>query len=576
MATPLYVNPAAADDTGDGTTAVLAKKTIEAAYAAVDDGGSVYLLAGTYDTTTQGANWYLDFDNNKSVTIKPDPATAPTIDLATAGASNPATCLYFETLDAGKTVRVEGVSISPTTGSRFASCAAGFLGAAELVDCTITAGARNWSFTDTVAETKTREVLVSGCTITNSADGIIEAVVGCARVVVEDCTITNTGTGVSALYGCVRITGGTNQIALKRNTVTTTIPFTVIDTDSITGVCLIESNTIACQLNGSDGNAIRIRTDAAPSVEPHIQVIGNRITKTGTQGICYGVTCESTVGQLYVGYNEFTGFFAAVKATDIDNVNVDSNYFECGGHGVELNAGSGHRIVHNHCRPQDYDGATVGRAVLFQRSVKATSTSTTTFDGTTCTDAGATPWGATEAAVAAGMIAMVNSGTAWYAPLQWGRVVSINADTNVLTVDGWVTFDADMTAETPTNGHVCKIMSFPTGCTITDNVFDCGNASYGVNYDYIPIDPDCYCDRNLWRAGTVNIGLLASHLLESGSPTNLATLREAWAAISELHADNDANSQEFSYDSSRYIGTTRWWRMPGWTQRIHDRRMLRP
>jgi hypothetical protein len=66
-ATPLYVDPSATDDTGTGLIGD-PKKSIKDAYANVDDGGTVLLVAGTYDDATQ--IWEIR-TLEKSVTIEP-------------------------------------------------------------------------------------------------------------------------------------------------------------------------------------------------------------------------------------------------------------------------------------------------------------------------------------------------------------------------------------------------------------------------------------------------------------------------------------------------------------------------
>jgi hypothetical protein len=129
---------------------------------------------------------------------------------------------------------------------------------------------------------------------------------------------------------------------------------------------------------------------------------------------------------------------------------------------VRLNGSMYFQITHNHFIATDY-APNDGRCFLMNRSVVATSTTTTTFDATTCTDAGGTPWGAAEASVTAGLVAMVNSGTSWYAPLQWARVVSIDPDTNILTVDGWKEFDGTSKLIREVTGRPVTLMRPPFG-----------------------------------------------------------------------------------------------------------------
>ena len=158
----------------------------------------------------------------------------------------------------------------------------------------------------------------------------------------------------------------------------------------------------------------------------------------------------------------------------------------------------------------------------------------------------------------------------------WARVVSIDAETHILTTDGWKLWDATNAADTPDAGLVCKIVAFPMQCVYTDNVLDCGGSSFGFNFDFIPVDPLSYCDRNMYRAGTESLTNLASHLIAEYTGDHLSDLQAAWNAISPSYPLNDVHSQEITYATSRYIRATRWWRMPGWQGRINRRGLLLP
>ena len=602
-ATPLYVDPTAANDTGDGTTPATAKKTIEAAYSAVDDGGSVYLLGGTYDATTQGATWYLAIDNNKSVTIKPDPTTTPSINLLTNGATY---CLYYHTCSAGKTIRIEGVTITPQAGSRIGYFSTAFYGSAELVNCVLVGGTRNIICQASQAAPFTRTLLMDGCTYTTSNNQAI-APRAFNTCTVKNCTITSGSVSNASTDGVFVFYESNDTVVVKDNAITcavqsvcaftgtswtsfwidgNTIAFTPVDDtvecmyfrdDAIgsRGNIVISDNTIAV----ASGNATIIRvgleTDFASAVAyPAPVVIGNQMT-TSNLGYGTAISFGAGVSNGEVAFNDLTGFRYGIQLYGCFGACVDANYIEGGQTEIILQGGGNHRITHNHVIARDYGGATEpGRCFLGNRIVKATSTTTTAYAATTVTDTGGTPWGSAQASIVAGLVAMVNAGTEWYSPLQWARVVSING--NEVTVDGWQKWDGSGDAETPTNGNVCKIMQFPLSNVLTDNVFDGGRASYGFTFDFIPIDPLTYCDRNIYRAGTSTLTNLASHILVGGDPTNLAELQSAWAAISPSQPYNDAHSQEAFFDTSHDIGTTRWWRMPGWQMRVRQRGRMLP
>ena len=597
MATPLYVNPAAANDTGDGTTPALAKKTIDAAYNAVDDGGEVLLLAGTYDATTQGAGWLLSLDEDKGVAVKPDPDTAPAITLTTAGASRQ---IYFAAGAAGKTVRVEGVTIVPAAGTRIATMESTFYGAAEIVDCTLTCGALNFSF---VAGTATRSVLIDGCTITTSAESWILNANNLASLRFTDNTITSTSTSTSTTVGLIYTGGAVGTVEITGNTVTVPNIFFVTSTSTVFSSLLVADNTISWTPTANAqrliyttetlttagkvsviGNTISIAATAftplyaisignssaiaTAKAYNYPIVIGNRIAHA-TSGFNYGIAVSAGCVSPKILYNDLTGFSNSIYVNGCFDATIDSNYINGGQNGINLIGGGRHTVTHNHVLGNDYGGgAEVSRCAITTRLLKAQSTATTTFAATTVTDGGGSAWGGAQANIVAGLIAMVNSGTGWFEPLQWARVVSIDGDE--VTVDGWKDFDDSDAAQTPTNGHVCVILEFPLGCVITDNVFDATNGSFGINFDFIPDDPKVYCDRNLYHPGTSTLSNLASQRV--GVSHTLAELQAAWASQSVTHPENDANSQEISYLTQRYIDSTRWWKMPGWTSRIAGRR----
>lgn len=84
MATPVYVNPAVAGP-GTGTTGD-PYKSVDTAYTNVDAGGTVLLRPGTYDDTTQGAAWGVNFDIvDKDVTFESETTVVTLIPTAVNG-----------------------------------------------------------------------------------------------------------------------------------------------------------------------------------------------------------------------------------------------------------------------------------------------------------------------------------------------------------------------------------------------------------------------------------------------------------------------------------------------------------
>lgn len=583
MATPLYVNPAAADDTGDGTTPATAKKTIAAAYAAVDAGGSVYLLAGTYDDSTQGATWQVTFSAAKSCTIKPDPATAPTITLAPSNATRQ---VYFSQAGASYTHRLEGVTVTALSNSRPLESSSAMAGTIQAVDCTFTSGNKSSFFPSSGART----ILVDGCTFTCS-DYVLN-IGSAALCTVTGCTMTSTyASGVIRLAGgTVRntlVTGNTctcvgpfviavaagayTNLSICENDVDITpanssaVPVTIQDNTTISQLT-IEQNTITVRNSAYAVSTIQLgaATDPPATTMSGARVIGNYIATDDTNngnGIWVGEGFPDTLIQ----YNELHGLNFGVFIYG-DRAVIDSNYISCL-NPVVVYGGTQYRVAHNHLTSVNNGGS--GRCLVSGRDVKAASTTTTTYAATTVTDTGGTPWGGTQALVAAGMVAMVGPALE---PTHWGIVASITGDE--VTVASWHKFDATGTAETPTNGVACNVCMFPRNWVITDNLMNATEGDYTITYDYDPVDPQGYQDRNVYAIGSVAMSNLGVNL--GDAPATLATLQARWAALSDTNPSNDANSTVEAAVPSRYNTFVRWWQMPNWRPHGYHRGMLIP
>src|SRR5512146_290745 len=91
-----FVDPINGNDSHSGLTMANAYRTIRKAYLSVEDGGTVYLKAGTYDGSSQGPSWNLSISVSKNVTFEPENPTdwvtiltgaAPALDVDTNDAS---------------------------------------------------------------------------------------------------------------------------------------------------------------------------------------------------------------------------------------------------------------------------------------------------------------------------------------------------------------------------------------------------------------------------------------------------------------------------------------------------------
>ena len=411
-ATPLYVNPAAANDTGDGTAPATAKKTIDAAYTAVDDGGEVLLLAGTYDKDTQGdgTNWGLVLDTDKGCTIKPDSTTAPTITLSLYPSTN--FNINFTAGAAGKVMRFEGLTIVPGRGTRLATVGAAVNADLEFADCILPCGAMNVTFTANAAPPYVRDIRFIDCTITTTAEAFISpntvndvmfsgcdiattiqtfiATTNTASVTFEDNTVICTAASLQSYDAIIEVNTGTatTSVLARRNTVTTSIPFIYAKHSVLRELLVFEDNVVNCAFNATSQMAIHCISDAANATDVCTRIIGNKITNTDNDGTAYGIYLSRGLTSHCVMYNEIVGFSHAIVMFMATGSIVDSNYLEGGMHTLRLDGGSRIQVTHNHIISRDYAGQTVGRAILANRYIVATSTTTTTFDATTVDDAG--------------------------------------------------------------------------------------------------------------------------------------------------------------------------------------------
>lgn len=571
MATPIYVNPDSGNDTNLGTASSLAKKTIANAYSTCDSGGSVYLLDGTYDTVTQGAAWYLYFNKDKSITIKPDPLTKPSITLSCAPV---AASISIDAGAANTIHRLESVTIEPTAGSRILTSHATALGRLEIENCIFEASTRNCTF---VASTglHTKELLFKGNVFnSNNVSNIFSSIRSTKKLEISNNTF-NTGSANAGSNddAVISIDTECGDIRISNNIVDTRLVFTVAKTNSKWSTFVIENNNI----NWNPNDALRCIyfKDTSTGLRKNINVIGNKITIQNTTLACFGVSIglsESTAvsefpapfiidnvfkSEYHLGTAIFTGgnckhanirnneifnFARGIDSYSPNNFNIQSNYIDCFISCVILNGGVNCHVANNHfiSRSKNSDS----RTILFNRVVKSQSSTLTTFSTLTVTDGSTTKWGGNTSLLSTELIAMVNAGVSWYAPLQWGRVTSISSD-YVVTVDAWHKFDNTTDVETPTNGNVCKIMEFPKRYDMLDNILDGFHSNNTLTFDFIPIDPESFVDKNVYVSGLL-LTNLGSHLV-GGSPRSLESMKTKWQSLSVVFPYNDANSQEVTY-----------------------------
>lgn len=265
-ATPIYVDPDDGNDANNGTTVALAKKTVDAAMNAVDDGGTVKCIAGTYTDATQGASWELEFDSgvDKSVTFEPNSSTAITW---TFPAGTTRALEFYAGVGAGKTITFDTITLV-ITGSGYIRKLATNKHSIVFQDCTVDASASDFNyfiyaqaettqassitFTDCTVtapnflfgpEFDLNVVKFDGCTIT-APDGFVYldgAAVDLNTLIVKDCTITTTTADTRFIETGDFTTLG--SIVLKGNTVSSTWSF-IEWANPVTNRVLVEDNTI--------------------------------------------------------------------------------------------------------------------------------------------------------------------------------------------------------------------------------------------------------------------------------------------------------------------------------------------
>jgi uncharacterized repeat protein (TIGR01451 family) len=164
-ATPIYVDAARLDDSGDGTSWETAKKTIQAGINVVDSNGTINVAAGTYTIT--GA-----ITVDKGVTITGNTASPSSVVVTYSEASQNLDCFDMQAND----ITVQGISaVNGRYGFNFAT--------SDPTGCTI-----------------------SNCVIDQCYEGAINIDGGSGHTIsnntITSCLTSGTKSGVIYIYGC--------------------------------------------------------------------------------------------------------------------------------------------------------------------------------------------------------------------------------------------------------------------------------------------------------------------------------------------------------------------------------------
>ncbi len=126
-----YVDPDSGNDVNSGNTSVDAYKTVDKGWINVGDGDTVFLMPGTYDTTTQGVGWWIDLDIDKSATFK---SHAAEVTLVTAKAN---LAVEFHAVCTG-TVTFEDITFDADVPTAFLSTGNGITASIVFDNVTVT------------------------------------------------------------------------------------------------------------------------------------------------------------------------------------------------------------------------------------------------------------------------------------------------------------------------------------------------------------------------------------------------------------------------------------------------------
>jgi hypothetical protein len=568
----IYVDPARADNSGDGLTWAAAKRTLgtgaDRAYDAAADGDTIIVKDGTF---TRDA--YLRFDKALTLTI-----TSETPGGATISTSDPTRCVKFETnatdntkvvtfsdinlttaagtgiyMDATHTAQIvlENVSLDSGTGNclgmtgmagvahSFSATGCTFTSSNNtpfaidagallyLDDCTFTIGGAGNNYIFDLDNAWTR-IDIRGCTFTvNKSIFWPQGMTSVSTVRFTDNTITTTPDWVSQYaFRLPNIPVG--DVTVQGNTITQTgdIEYRPIwigdygdwDANEIRGP-IIRNNTISTVKTGSDGTyAMRV----GPNVRGAI-IEGNTIT-----GGYFGIAAQcrgATITRNKVRCQNPLVMFGLSQAV------ID--------HNTSISVGA-----------TDSRALVMGRNAWFGGGLDAGDTNTT-FGGIagarTVTLGGAASLVNADAALDAGfpILAYAWTGVAELGTVHYGTVTAIDSGApRSVTLGDWYDYPGRTVSDPPADGTKFWLVTFGRRVEVTNNILDGSAAVDCINFDFNPTSSEFLYDYNLYRAGTSSLSNLGRD--ESSTIdliTTLTALRTAWGTYQTIQTDNDANSQ---------------------------------
>jgi hypothetical protein len=558
-----YVDPGVADDNGAGTGDNPYKK-LSTAITDVGDGDIVYLMAGTYDRSTQGDEWYIHIkETAKSYTMRPYEGT----DITLITDSN-WVCIRINADDSAenkKMVSFENITFSFDECQRFIY----YHEDKEL----------NLSFTDCVFDTSkdkpliasgpvttipTREISFTRCTYRNGSNHYPMGFNDFALVYFDDCALINNFSESNCRF--FHLEGECTKFVLKNSYIDSRTNGFYPSYVRKVGRLIIQDNIfVHSQTAGpSSESAIRI-PDKDIGI---VRVTGNNISYTNHNdglfnGIYIGavkpgwkdtlnmpVVANNTITNAQNGYygtgiffglnvrggscfdNSIAGFENGIYNTAQYNF-IKGNMIKCT-NGILLWGGDYNNVWHNSVKSVDGhdDGVSIvfGRIVYFPHD-GSHRVSNVQYTDTTAAIDGGSAWDLRY--VTAGTLALAGN---TLNPTHWAIVTSTGD--GVVNVDYWRRASRTGAIETPTEGGFC-VVDFSERDTVINNVFDSSEAHYPTTFDFSPRCAQIYMDYNCYQKGALGF----SNLGESFQ-LNLKALQTKWASWSEVYPYNDTHSIE--------------------------------
>ena len=497
-ATPLYVDPTATDDTGSGLIGD-PKKTISAAYAAVDDGGVVKLVdAGTYNDASQ--IWGITIAA-KSVTIEPAAAGGRiTITRESEGATSLWWYVSSDRTGYNTTFNnIDFVDERSGAGIFYWASDSGHNFICDTCSLTVASGARVLNSANSPNVTYERRFQATDCTFNVDNTNTPFNFRGMTLVDINGGSFANPST--STTLRMMRVTDAIGPTYFRNITFTAKYPLWIESYNSSNTVTFIEDCTFT-DVTEQKGTAAGLGP-LGPETPSTNTVEG--VVLTGNKIVGFDIGIQDTANTTHITDNIFDCsdsilFFGTYKPYIKNNTFV-----------VKANTGA---------------GDTPDRSIMFGRNWMSDYTvkANTTFTATTVVSSAA--WNLAHA-VADDMsivgITSTNTGTPLL--LYYGLITIVNDGTDTVTVAKWIDV-SNGNVVTPADATYHAIaLKWSTGAYVINNIMD-GALGTGIfTFDFNPVPGDHIMDYNCYVAGSNGFSNLGST-----SQADLSALQAKWAA----------------------------------------------